>query len=87
MLRVLLSFKTTQCTAVNISSRGINNNFGKNRETDKKLAPTTKKNIYPEFNQNIALTFFFYQRLGDWYALYHPEQGKTEKHENQRNVI
>ena len=46
-----------------------------------------KKNIYPEFNENMVLTFFFYQRLGDWYAFYYSEQEKPEKHENQRNQI
>lgn len=35
----------------------------------------------------MALTFFFYQRLGDWYALYHPEQGKIEKHDIIQDII
>lgn len=42
--------------------------------------------MYPECNENMALTFFFYQRLGNLYALYHQKQGNYHKQINFEDI-
>ena len=42
--------------------------------------------MYPECNENMVLTFFFYQRLGNLYALYHQKQGNYHKQINFEDI-
>lgn len=44
------------------------------------------ENIYLEFNKNMRLIFFFYQRQENFHTLHHQKQGNYQNQENFEDV-